>query len=148
MMSSARRPKMAEEAWTCRAASDIGEVWPVSGRSADGALACDSSGCLYRARGHTVAVVRDGRAMGEDCGLADLVIGEVPLSRRCRARALVIGPRELRENGTHAVWLEADGVRVESVDALRGKRPWVPSRGITPRVAGEAPRRAASPGGQ
>jgi competence protein ComEC len=137
MMSSPRGAKMTEETWLRRAAAELGEVWPASGTSTDGALSCDSVGCLYRARGRTVAILRDPRGAAEDCASADLVIGEVP-PRGCRGAATVVGRVDLWRNGTHAVWLEPEGVRIESVDALRGERPWVPRRA---RPAPDAPPR-------
>jgi competence protein ComEC len=35
---------------------------------------------------------------------------------------------DLWRSGTHALWLEPDGIRVESVAQSRGARPWVAER--------------------
>jgi competence protein ComEC len=125
MLSSAHGPRFAEETWLRRAAVEAGEAWPTNGASGDHRLACDSAGCLYRARGRLVAIVRKPGAAAEDCAEADVVIGQIPL-RHCRGASIVIDRIDLWRDGARALWLDADGVRVESVDGLRGDRPWVP----------------------
>jgi competence protein ComEC len=139
MLSSGHGQRFAEETWLRRAAAETGEAWPANGPSRDGSLACDSAGCLYRARGRTVAVVRDPRAASEDCAAADVVIGQIPL-RTCRGPRVVIDRIDLWRDGTHALWLDGDRVRVESVDGVRGDRPWVPRRATAEAAA--SPRRA------
>jgi competence protein ComEC len=46
--------------------------------------------------------------------------------RRCASANVVIDRFSLWREGGHALWLEGDGVRVETVRATRGERPWVP----------------------
>jgi competence protein ComEC len=82
--STARGDAAVMDTWTRRAAARLGPVWPGSGGGADGALQCDSLGCFYRARGETVAVIRDGAALAEDCHSADLVVSPVAARRTCR----------------------------------------------------------------
>ncbi|MCH7832145.1 MAG: hypothetical protein IIC55_04655, partial [Proteobacteria bacterium] len=36
---------------------------------------------------------------------------------------------DLWRHGGHALWLDATGVRIESVNGSRGDRPWVIKRG-------------------
>jgi competence protein ComEC len=45
--------------------------------------------------------------------------------RRCPATAGVIDRFDLWRQGGHAIWLEKAGVRVETVNGVRGRRPWV-----------------------
>lgn len=118
-----------------RAASFVGGTWlrragleaaPWPG--ADGRLACDSMGCIYRARGHVVALVQAEGALAEDCWIAGLVVSVVPVLRKC-ASAAVIDRFDLKREGAHAIWLDEDGgVRIESVNGERGNRPWVAAR--------------------
>jgi competence protein ComEC len=42
---------------------------------------------------------------------------------------VVIDRFDLWRRGGHALWLSPDGVRVETVRAHRGERPWVRVRG-------------------
>jgi competence protein ComEC len=107
--------------------------WPLSGRGVDDRLSCDALGCLYRAHGRSVAFVRLPDALDEDCRAVDALIGPVS-ARACRA-PLVIDRWRLRREGAHALYLEADGVRVDSVRDRRGDRPWtgsVPPRPVSP----------------
>lgn len=107
--------------------------WPLSGRGVDDRLSCDALGCLYRAHGRTVSFIRLPDALDEDCGAVDALIGPVS-ARACRA-PLVIDRWRLRREGAHALYLEAGGVRVDSVRDLRGDRPWtgsVPPRPVSP----------------
>ena len=72
-----------------------------------------------------MALVQDASALAEDCQHADVLIATVPVRRRCGAQ-LVIDRFALWRDGGHAVWLDPAGVRVDSVRASRGERPWVP----------------------
>lgn len=91
-------------------------------------LACDSLGCIYTARGQSVALVRTLDALAEDCATASVVVSVVPARRGCRSPKLVIDRFGLWRGGAHALWLEPDGVRVETVADAVGKRPWTPRR--------------------
>jgi competence protein ComEC len=125
LLSTGRGAKLAEETWTRRAAADSGPTWPQAGDSADGSLSCDALGCLYHARGRTVALIRDGAALGEDCRGVDLVVSPVAAHRVCRG-PVVIDRIDAWKRGSHAVWLDEDGIRIETVGEWRGLRPWAP----------------------
>ncbi|KAA1053476.1 DNA internalization-related competence protein ComEC/Rec2 [Azospirillum argentinense] len=98
------------------------DVWPLAGVSLDGRLRCDALGCLYRAQGKTVALLRQPDALPQDCAVADAVVTATP-SRGCRA-PLVIDRWQLRREGAHTLTLSDKGIRVESVRGRRGDRPW------------------------
>lgn len=126
-LSTDRAARIARETWLRRAGqAEPPAVWPRAGQSADGMLSCDAASCLYRTRGQVAALVRDVSALTEDCQHADVVVATVPVRRRCPSAGLVIDRFSLWRDGGHALWLDADSVRVESVRASRGERPWVP----------------------
>jgi competence protein ComEC len=132
-LSTDRAAKLTRETWLRRAGqAEAPAVWPRAGRSTDGFLSCDAASCLYRARGHVAALVQDASALAEDCQHADVLIATIPVRRRCASADAVIDRFSLWREGGHAVWLEPDGVRIESVRASRGERLWVP-RLPTPR---------------
>lgn len=121
---SSRSDGRVAETWLRRDGRDEpGPPWPRTGASADGRLTCDALGCLYRARGRTVALLRLPDALAEDCDSADAVVGGES-ARRCRA-PVVIDRWRLRRDGPHMLTLSATGLRVESVGDTRGDRPWV-----------------------
>lgn len=87
-------------------------------------LACDMTACLYRAHHQTVAIIHSPAALLEDCWRADAVLSLVPVRRRCPA-PIVIDRFDLWQKGTHALWINDDGIKVRTVNEERGDRPWV-----------------------
>jgi competence protein ComEC len=125
-LSSDRPAKLTRETWLRRAGqSETPPVWPKVGRSDDGALSCDAASCLYTMRGHVAALIHDVSALADDCRHANVVVATVPVRRRCQSAAIVIDRFALWRDGGHALWLDRDGARVESVRTARGDRPWV-----------------------
>lgn len=125
-VSSRRLGRFDAEIWLRRAGQEEASApWPAAGTGGDGSLACDALGCIHRANGHTVALVRNEGALAEDCRIADVVVATVPVRRPCPSAAVVIDRFDLWREGAHALWLAEDGVRVESVNGVRGERPWV-----------------------
>ncbi|CAO3420614.1 ComEC/Rec2 family competence protein [Azospirillum doebereinerae] len=102
------------------------DPWPQAGASADGRLTCDALGCFYQSGRRRIALLRLPDALDEDCGAAEIVIASFP-ARGCRA-PLVIDRWRLRRDGAHALYVEPDGIRVESVRDGRGDRPWTGRR--------------------
>ncbi len=123
-VSSVRTARFTGETWLRRAGQEESAPWPETGRWPDGPLACDAQGCLYRHGGRVVALVGQEGALIEDCWLADVVVSRVPVRRPCPA-ATVIDRFDLWREGGHALWLDGETVRVETVNARRGHRPWV-----------------------
>jgi competence protein ComEC len=72
-----------------------------------------------------VALIRDGTALGEDCRHVDLVVSPIVAHRACRG-PLVIDRIDTCLKGGHAIWLDEDRLRVETVGDWRGVRPWAP----------------------
>src|SRR5262249_38119765 len=102
---------------------------------------CDAQGCVAELRGRRVAVAGTLSAALEDCGHSDLVIAFRPLpASRCRGSVL-IGGRDLWHQGALALWIEKEGVRIETVRRARGARAWVPDRP----AEGEGPKWMAGP---
>ena len=88
-------------------------------------LVCDEASCIWRARGQVVALVTRPAALADDCAEATVIVARVPVPRSCRAPVAVIDKWSLWRAGSHAVWLDPDGVRVESARSVAGDRPWV-----------------------
>jgi competence protein ComEC len=126
LVSSARREAFVRETWTRRGAGETGAPWPATGASADGRLTCAAESCRYTARGRIVALIRDEDALRRDCAGADLVVSPVPAWRLCRG-PVIIDSIDIRRKGAHAVWLDAGGIRIETVADWRGVRPWAPA---------------------
>jgi competence protein ComEC len=123
-------------------AEETGEVladWPEAGSGAEDGLNCAEASCLYTARGHTVAIITGEGALPLRCGGLDAIVSQVPAGFRCRSMMPVIDRIDSWRRGAVALWLDADGITVESTNETRGDRPWVPH----PRSKREQPLPAA-----
>jgi competence protein ComEC len=129
-LSSTRAAKFVRASWLRRGGQDAtpAEDWPQGETSRDGRLICDGLGCFYRAKGRIVALAMRADAQAEDCWSADVVVATVPLGRSCKQQTLVVDRFDLARDGAHAIYLDADAVRIESANGLRGDRPWVLKR--------------------
>jgi competence protein ComEC len=86
---------------------------------------CDGLGCVLEVDGRMLAIPATAEAAAEDCARAQIVVTAVPIRSACPAAAAVIDRDSLRRGGAHAVWLLPDRIRIRSVAAERGRRPWV-----------------------
>ncbi|WP_207478803.1 ComEC/Rec2 family competence protein [Arenibaculum pallidiluteum] len=124
--STAGAERFDGDVWLRRNGQSVARIWPAPGAGARDGIRCDALGCLWAAPdGRTVAIVRSREALAEDCRSAAVVVSLVPPGRACRAPALVDASGPQRDGGI-AVYLVPEGVRVETVRAFRGDRPWVP----------------------
>lgn len=118
--------RILKETWDRRAGPLAPERWPKRSRSNDGRLACDQLGCLWRADGRMAALVLDDDGVAAACdSAARIVLSAVPIREACRGAVVVVDRFDLWRRGAHALWVEDDGrVRVETVAAWQGDRPW------------------------
>ena len=137
-VSARRASKLTRETWLRRAGQEDADAWPSAGTSADGLLTCDPLGCIYKAGGQIVALVRHEAALPEDCRHASVIVAAVPVRGTCPSASLVVDRFSVWRDGGHAVWLDRGAVRAQSVRAARGERPWVPPP-PTPRQAPDVP---------
>ncbi len=126
-LSSRRVATFVGDNWLRRAGQDISPAWPGAGESwPDGSLRCDGLGCLYRSgTGPTVALIKDPRAIAEDCAAADILVSLVPVRRACSGRPF-IDRFDLWRHGAHAIWLRGEDdapLVLRAADSRRG-RPW------------------------
>jgi competence protein ComEC len=120
--SSGRSGKRARETWAKQSgqgdAVALWEDWPT------GSLKCDALGCLYRTKGHVVALALRPEALLEDCANADIVVVREVVRAACPSARVFLDATALRERGTRAIWLRSDRIRVVSVADWQGDRPW------------------------
>ncbi|HVM82454.1 MAG TPA: ComEC/Rec2 family competence protein [Candidatus Binatia bacterium] len=124
-----RAAKLATQTWLRRNGQVEPARFPEPGDTASDALSCDAAGCIFQRGGSMVALVKTGDALAEDCRNADLVVALVPIRGDCPHPRAMIDRFDLWRGGAYAVWLGRAGqIRVESVAASLGDRPWVLDR--------------------
>jgi competence protein ComEC len=85
---------------------------------------CDELACVAKVKGKTVAFVRHPAALAEECSRADIVVAQIPLHRRCPKARVTVDRIDLWADGAHALYLDGQSIRVETVAQHRGARPW------------------------
>jgi competence protein ComEC len=127
-LNSLRASKLAAETWLRRNGQIEAAAFPATDDAALPFFGCDGAGCVYTRNGKTIALALSGEALREDCASADAVVSLVPIRRGCRG-AVTVDRFDLWRGGTHAIRVEPDGtLRIESVAATLGDRPWVLER--------------------
>ncbi len=126
-LSGWRRDRFTRDIWLRADGRAGAQAWPQEGTSEDGTLSCDLLGCLYRRDGIVIALVRDPRALAEDCVAADIVFAAVPVPRSCGAET-IIDRFDVWRHGAHAISLTPDGPAVDRVADGTGLRPWTLDR--------------------
>jgi competence protein ComEC len=123
-VSQRRRDSRIAGDWLEQEGQGESLYWPEGKASMDGRLRCDGLGCIYKAGGRAVALLRDGLAHDEDCRIADILISARPVRGNCPAPSLVIDRFDLWRHGATAIWLDGDDIRVRTVADYQGARPW------------------------
>ena len=90
------------------------------------AFRCDAAGCTAQVKGLLVAVATTPEALRDDCAAAAILVLKFARTERCPRPGVVIDAEDVRVRGTHVLYLEPGGVRVETLADTRGARPWVP----------------------
>ena len=156
----ARQSKYEMERWL----EQDGDARSASEVQRAAAFTCDGVGCIARVKGATVAVSRHAASIAEDCAAAAIVVLSAPRPKNCESTATVIDFFDVWRDGVHALYIEPGGpsgtpqVRVDTVAAHRGDRPWAPVIARRdplqkhrhnlplPRIADAAPSGAGQPG--
>ncbi len=118
--------KFERAVWQRRAGQeDNGNRWSDFAQTGQ-QFSCDGLGCLYRVGHHTIAFATTEDAQMEDCAMAHVVVVDQPITT-CQNTNYLISKRDLLKWGTHGVWLTEEGAvrKIETVNGLRGQRPWV-----------------------
>jgi competence protein ComEC len=98
--------------------------WPPD--AVPGVLDCSSDVCRYQVRGRTVAILTRTPAPAIDCAGVDAIVSQALAGFRCRSLIPVVDRIDSWRLGAVALWLDKTGTVLESANASRGDRPWVP----------------------
>lgn len=89
------------------------------------AWTCDSAVCKAQTNGKSIAYLLETARLEKPCPAADILIAQYPLRRSCKGRLATIDRFDVWRNGAHAVFIDADTIRISEVRSSQGKRPWV-----------------------
>jgi competence protein ComEC len=93
--------------------------------TARAAAHCDELGCVATGKdGRAVALSLRAGALADDCALARIVVSAVAVRAQCKGPDLVLDRFDVARDGAIAVTLGPNGIAVETVAAVRGRRPW------------------------
>jgi hypothetical protein len=88
---------------------------------------CDGTGCVYLKNTKVITFLNNAHTIKTDCDRADILISRVPIPKGCRNPSTIVDKFSLWREGGHALYLDEKGnARLETVNSLRGDRPWVP----------------------
>jgi competence protein ComEC len=119
--------------------------WPDRGDAGADGLDCAAEGrCTYTAQGRRVAIVTAEAGLPVLCYTVEAIVAQVPAGFACRGKIPVADRIDTWRQGAVALWLDSDGVTVESANESRGDRPWVPHP-ISKREREKAAARSAIP---
>jgi competence protein ComEC len=131
--------KIVRSIFTAETGAELA-AWPAGGRGAQNGLDCAGELCRYSARGRQVAIVAGKAGLPVKCGGIDAIVSQVPAGFRCRSIVPVVDRIDSWRRGAVALWLDPDGIAVESANESRGDRPWVPHPRRKPPVPEITPR--------
>ncbi len=90
-------------------------------------ITCDPVGCVWDKGRVKIAYSFNPYSHKDDCQQSHIFIAKDPIKIDCNEPALTIDRFDLWRGGAHAIYLsEGTPMKVESVNGIRGHRPWVP----------------------
>lgn len=114
-----------------------GDVRPAALVARGAGWRCDALGCTALVKGITVAVAHTPAALADDCQAAAIVIMRFRRVRACASALAVVDRAALAADGATAIYVQEEAVeggdkagpahrrlRIETVQATRGMRPW------------------------
>jgi competence protein ComEC len=101
-----------------------GDGRPPSEAAKAHAFRCDSQGCTARIKGKLLAIAASPAALRDDCAAASIVILKFATRRRCNSAAVEIDRHDIDGQGAHALYIDGEQIRVQTVAQARGARRW------------------------
>lgn len=87
---------------------------------------CDELGCVaHAADGKIVSLALRPGALIDDCARADVLVSRIPVRQECAHPQLAVDRLQLARDRATAVWSTQNQMKIETVAAARGQRPWV-----------------------
>jgi competence protein ComEC len=115
-----------------RARFSMGKWLAASGEEATPAQAarragwtCAGTQCRAVVKGRQLLYVSSREDTLPDCSGIDILVTDFPLRGACASVGTRIDRFDLWRNGSHALYLDQNGIRIETARQAQGNRPWV-----------------------
>nr|WP_277348845.1 ComEC/Rec2 family competence protein [Sneathiella limimaris] len=92
---------------------------------------CDPLGCSWKQKDYRVTYSENKTSHRSDCNFSNILISSKPVFRGCEKPELIIDYFDFWRNGAHAIYLNTEKPRLQTVNGGRGDRPWVRHVGST-----------------
>lgn len=127
LLSQKRSDKFSAEVWMKEGGIDVAEVWPKEGVFEKNGvrLACEKDGCLADIKGAKIAFSFNPRTLAQDCMNALIVVSNAPAHKMGCVAPVLIDRWDLKDKGTHAIWIDEKHATIRNVMKEQGHRPWV-----------------------
>ena len=119
-VSSLRSERFIRENWTSGLGLETKDVQKLTDLEH---MQCGGEGCRLVLNNLNVAWPKTDYAIKQDCLWADILISETFVPRGCQSKIL-IDRGYTRRNGAVTISLGKSDIRLETVNEVRGKRPW------------------------
>ncbi len=86
---------------------------------------CSKETCRAVLQKGTVAFLLEASETTGVCPIADVVVAQYPLRRRCKGKSFTIDRFDVWRNGAHSLMQDKHGLHLLTVANVQGKRPWV-----------------------
>ena len=121
---SSRKPSFVRDSWLRRLAVADPMPWPAASTDANARARCDLLGCRFNLKGWHLAISADPRSHPEDCTNAEILISSTPVRINCPTPEVIVDRFDLWRDGAHAIYVNEERMRVDTVRQYRGKRLW------------------------
>ncbi len=86
---------------------------------------CKGGICNANVNSITISFLKRAVEQNMTCPVADILLAEFPLRRRCKGKRVTIDRFDVWRNGAHAIYIESNAIQVTSAREQQGVRPWV-----------------------
>lgn len=118
-MIRGRTTSVSAESWA-RAAIEHGYA-----EKDDIPMQCDKKGCVLKAWGYVISVLKDVSALADDCAMSDIIVASFAVERSSCAAKTVVDKTLLDANGGANIWFENGKMVIKQTRSEQGARPWV-----------------------
>jgi competence protein ComEC len=130
-LSNLRLSKITQKEWSDLFNGTKLKRWPKEGNNW---IKCDKLSCIYHKKGYVIALVKNEKALPEDCKNSDVLLSLVPIEIKCDDPQIVIDKWDIYHGGAYAIYLQAksqkskksskEHIKIVTTHEFIGRRPW------------------------